>query len=500
MIWLMNIGIKVALAMLFVVGVGGSWLALTMPQPTKLSLLDKLALSWLLGVGYFAWLVSVSLLLFGRMYLWVWAASAVVCLVAVIRYRRVIFSAPKLGSIRWPRLRFTWSSVITALLSAVIVAQGAYVLAASLSSSLQWDGVFVWAVKAKAIYFDMTTHPGALLKYLSTTTHGAPGWVVMSTDLMKFSNPEYPLGLPALMAWVFVWVGGVDEQAIKVIVPTFFISLLALLSSRLGRVIAAPKALLLVALLSSAPFLVEMSITGYADVPLAALFGVAAAFGAEYIRQPTAQSRYLTIILAASMILMKKEGLILAVLLGAFLCAALLLTGTRQAVKEFVIRYAVGLLIIGGPWLLFALSHGYKGKDFLPITLSVFLENKSRLPRLVGYMCRLLQTFELFGYVWPVVVIFALARVSQWKRGEVIFLGLLCSAPLAIEVPLYVFSSWNPYMNHAYTSMNRLILHLLPVGVLLVGHLWSDGPYSCPQGSQLEANQEYNRSSRAERR
>src|SRR5206468_3094629 len=130
-----------------------------------------------------------------------------------------------------------------------------------------------------------------------------------------------------------------------------------------------------------------------------------------------------------------------------------------------------------------------KRKIFLPLTLGVLMQNKSRLPELVGYMWQLLQTFNLFGYIWPLVIIFALARISRWKHREVIFLGLLCAAPLAVDIFIYVFSAWDPYLWHVRTSMDRLILHLLPIGVLLMGHLWGGGSDRSDQDSPLEASQ-----------
>src|SRR5262245_33579175 len=200
------------------------WSALALlPRALPRSLAERLALGWLVGFIWLGWLVQLALLLLGHVPGWLWPAAAVVVPLAVLRHRRAIAVRPRPSSRLFRPTAVSWAVILLAIL----IGQSVYVLAASLSSGLGWDGLAVWAMKAKALYWDTVQVPGSLLAFLLS-----PSWA--------FSNPEQPLALSALETWLYLWVGGVDERAAKIVAPLCLVALLAVLSAHLTRLLDAP--------------------------------------------------------------------------------------------------------------------------------------------------------------------------------------------------------------------------------------------------------------------
>src|SRR5262249_18738523 len=201
-----------------------------------------------------------------------WPAATVVVPLAILWHRRAMAARLRRPAAS-PRLRRLSGAAWAALPLAVPVGPCGYVLAASLSRGPGWGGLAAWAVEAQALYWDTVQVPGSLLAFQLS-----PSWA--------FSNPEQPLALPALESWLYLWVGGVDERAAKIVAPLCLMALLAVLSAYLTRVLDAPRALSLACLLVLAPRLLELATTGYADVPLAAACGAAACYAARSVLNP----------------------------------------------------------------------------------------------------------------------------------------------------------------------------------------------------------------------
>jgi len=166
----------------------------------------------------------------------------------------------------------------------------------------------------------------------------------------------------------------------------------------------------------------------------------------------------------------KREGLALL----AVICLTIIVTkrGTRRAwlgVGAFVLAAA----LLSGPWWIFVARNAIANPDFLPIHLTTFGTNLSRLPTIVAMALSNLSSID-WSFVWPLAMVFGLidlvrrrrARSPVWHTDDVlpvtalVYLGLMSLS--------YVFSAFVPYQQHVASSFFRLAAHVVPLPVLWI--------------------------------
>ncbi|MGE0129530.1 MAG: hypothetical protein AB7U82_15745 [Blastocatellales bacterium] len=459
--------IKAALSTIFLAIIGRSYLRLSLPQSTGWPLSEKLALSWLIGAGVLGWMTHVSLLLSGRVSAAVWLIFGMVLVVdAAIHYRSILTFRPSLTGLRKISVGRISFAALPPL--AFLVLQCACLLISSLWFTQGWDGTILWDLKAKAIYLDSASNPGALMAYLNSPTS-------------IHSHLDYPLLLPSCDAWVFFWAGTADEQALKLIGPAFMLSLLALMVRSLTQILPAAHALLFACLLTTASYLFNHSKTGYADIPLAALAGAAAIYGADYLRKQTSSSLFLMALFTGFATLVKKEGILVAAVIPIAMTITLLFARKPADGVRSLLKSACLIAVIACPWSLFLMIHKIPGGDFAPISGAIFTANWNRFMEVIAFMPKLMSERELFGWFWIISAIVAIAGVARWNRPNVSFLGLTCAGYLAAVAAIYIFSAWRPYWTHVQSSLSRLLMHIAPVAVLFAGHSFAEQFFSKPK-------------------
>lgn len=148
------------------------------------------------------------------------------------------------GSPRW---------VVQALFAAVLLGFLLYLLRALTEPMWSNDFLAIWGLKGKTIFFSRSV-PSRLYD-----------WPPLS-----FSHPEYPLGIPFLLAGISFLTGKWDDHALALVFPCFQAATLAALYGWLRRRgssrALALWAAALVALLSP---LYSAFLTGMAEIPLA---------------------------------------------------------------------------------------------------------------------------------------------------------------------------------------------------------------------------------------
>jgi hypothetical protein len=233
-------------------------------------------------------------------------------------------------------------------------------------------------------------------------------------------------------------------------------------------------ALLFTCLLTIAPYLFGHSNTGYADIPLAAMAGAAAAYGADYLRGQTPSSLLLMLLFTGFSILTKKEGALIAAVMIIAMALALAFARKAPDIPKFLLKAACLLSLIAGPWFLFLMIHKIPGGDFAPATPALLIANWKRFVEVITFLPKLMSMEELYGVFWLIVAIAALTGIRRWNRPHVIFLGFTCFGYLAAISATYIFSAWNPYWLHVESSLSRLLMHVAPVAVLFASHSFAE--------------------------
>src|SRR5262249_47433999 len=212
--------------------------------PARLYSHEYVALSWLFGsmsVSFGLWLCS-----FFFHGLALQSAMSLLCLC--------------LGTIAFVRRKGHGSIRLTTsdrVLWALLLVQFVAVFYCSFKHTLGWDGLLNWEFKARIAYESGGSLPSTYF----------------ADQERAFSHPEYPLGIPNLELWFYLWLGEANQFWIKAIFPLFYAAgallLISLVERFSGRRILALISGLLFFFVPQ--FLVNpgAAVTGYADFPVA---------------------------------------------------------------------------------------------------------------------------------------------------------------------------------------------------------------------------------------
>jgi len=71
-----------------------------------------------------------------------------------------------------------------------------------------WDAISCWSLKGKAFFIDRN-----VISFYTQHSY-------------NFSHLSYPLYLPLMQTWIYIWLGKIDENMVKIIFPLFYMSVL----------------------------------------------------------------------------------------------------------------------------------------------------------------------------------------------------------------------------------------------------------------------------------
>jgi hypothetical protein len=348
----------------------------------------------------------------------------------------------------FPRRVSSWAAV-DVLLALILCVELAMIVAASLHSPLGWDGVFNFEMKARLIYENdpIGQLPSA---YLSDTSR-------------TWSHPQYPLMLPFAEFWVYSWLGRVDQSAIKILFPLFYMSAVGLLAGSVRRFASSRTALLTAVALGLLPPLTYLpgAASGYADVPLATALTGAVSFAYRGLVSDDADALRGSGVLCAIAGWTKLEGLILGCSLGVLALALGVALRRRGAVAALAIP-----LVLMAPWIIVQRLHGIPSGDFAAPANGLF-GNMHRLPDIAGLVFRELLRPGHWGLLWPCWLMaiglqrpFDRRTIYEWLPIAAVIL------PLSFYFVVFSFSAWPDVTEHVRLAMPRLLVPLAPVALM----------------------------------
>jgi hypothetical protein len=331
----------------------------------------------------------------------------------------------------------------------------------AMRETLHWDGLLVWEIKARLAF----QHGGALpLSYYSdSATHG-------------WSHPGYPLYLPMLELWLYLWIGEASQFWVKALFPFFYLAAVSVLWSaglRLtGRVWIGAAAAWLLLLVPRAVGARAGLLQGYADLPLAMLYLAAVAALLVGAGGDRAWLR-VAAVMSALLPWVKQEGLVL------WACFALVAAWLWR--REWRVALAVALpglaTILAWRGFLAAVSLT-PPETFLPMTIETLQANLPRVPALLRRLGEELIAIRRWSLLWPLTLLALLVLAVRCRRLATP-LALAVLVPLGVYLVPYVFTALQPYEMHVETSIDRLVLQVVPVAVLALALVL--GPAESPK-------------------
>jgi hypothetical protein len=315
---------------------------------------------------------------------------------------------------------------------------------------LPWDAWAQWATKARVWYAY-----GRIAAFIEPLQWLNSGGAMQFVD----AHSDYPGTVPLLQTWTALCLGRWDESLINAPWLAVLAALGLAFYAQLRRIgTGTAQAMLFSYLLLSIPFLdLHVAVAGYADIFVAAAYGMAAMALWQWIRLRERADAVLALIGALACVVLKKEGVVWALTL---LPPVLVAIDRRLGLKSVALLGAAVLL-----YLLFGPSE----------------------LRVLGYT---LQT-EFSNVSWPVVqhlfemdnwhLFWYLALLVIVLRRHVLFTG--AAAPSTVTMLgacAFVFVVFF-YSDAAggvedQSLVNRLPLHLVPALAFYLVLIWRQAP------------------------
>ena len=433
----------IALLVIFAAGFGATMLLFKKRQPVPF--VELFALSWLLGALF----VSVALPCLG-IFCSGLALQWLVTLAAILAGWQGLKSLRKSGhAITWPRP----ANPLETALCFVLLVEFMVMLFMAARESLGWDGLLVWEIKARYAFLNGGHLP---LRYFVDETR-------------LWSHPDYPLFLPMLETWLYLWIGDCDQFWVRIIFPPFYIAaafLLYLGASRLsgkrwiGLLAAALLFFLPCALTGEGNLL-----AGYADFPLAVLYLASVVYFLDWKREASFQNTAIFSIIAGAMPWMKHEGI---VLWACMMAQAVFQFARRRNFQAALLVPLPGLALWAGWNIATKILKVPANTDFLPLSFHVFRANAHRYGSIVREICRELSNPTHWSILWLVFLIAVPLLLVKLRQRVAIFLSLSAVIPVCFYSGVYIFSAWPSYMDHIQTSFPRLALQVSLVALLTI--------------------------------
>ncbi len=307
-----------------------------------------------------------------------------------------------------------------------------------------WDAWVQWATKAR-VWYEL----GHLAPFVR-----ADVWLAGGNGAYFDASPNYPATVPLLQVWTCVALGRWDDSAMNWPWLAILMSLVAAMYGALrGEGIAPLLALFGAYLLASLPLVdVHVALAGYADLPMGAVYALAAIAFYRWARRRDWRDAAIAILLAIACPLIKTPGWIWAATLIPGVVVVLL---PRRGARVVGIGFAVAALA------LLALARTQ--------------------PTLLGYhlhlnfapaWAQLVKSYYLMGN-WNLLWYAAVALVAfGWRRlrtPALLPLTVVAAAGIAFLFFVFAFTEAAVWMADL-TTANRATLHIVPllvfVGVL----------------------------------
>ena len=430
----------------------GSVCMLVVPLHARPHLFVQLALSWIFGtalVSIFVWILG-----FFTRAPFLPVLVAMLCIGLGLVYFKMRGRSPvSLQSWRKPQ-------PVELLLSAIIALEIAFVFYLSYVHTLGGDGLLNWEIKARYAFMNAGALPATYFQDAGRAT----------------SHPEYPLAIPYTELWLYFWMGETNQFWAKTIFALFYAAgtiLLVFFSTRLtGK---TWPGLLVAGLFFFIPQIsteTGSAIVGYADFPLSVFYltAIGSLVCACHKQNIASDDGGFSIYAIALGMLpwIKREGSVLW-MMGA-LCGLVVIWRNKKS-PLWILALLPGFLLMIGWKFYLSQVHAVSSPDFVPIGLDAFSANIYRLGSIASMLVRELVHTKHWSLFWPATALAGLFFLYRFRGFAAVVAVAGIAGPIAFYTGAYVFSNWPDYHDHVALSLNRLLIHVAPLGAMLVSAL-----------------------------
>ena len=134
-----------------------------------------------------------------------------------------------------------------------------------------WDAISCWSLKAKAFFID---------KNIFT--------FYLQHDYV-FAHNSYPIYLPLVQTWIYIWLGQINETLVKVIFPIFYFCSVFVIFNFFRKKFGELLALMLAFIFGSIPIIVDHGYIEYTNLLFSLVLFIAVYFLSTYISNEIAE-------------------------------------------------------------------------------------------------------------------------------------------------------------------------------------------------------------------
>jgi hypothetical protein len=390
------------------------------------------------------------------------AVAALGALAAVRSVRRP--RAAKLGS---PRARWHARAIPAVVVALVLAVCALGVARFSWVEPMFWDGRYIWAFKAKAMFSD-----GRLDRE-----------TFANVARYRYTALDHPPALPALQAWVYQCLGRVDERYGKSVGLIYWLGIGALLAAYLRRRVAWHWALLGSGLTLLLPAFAYYARSGGADVEQGFHLLAAGLLMAEWLQARRREDGILAALMLGTGGLIKPEGLSIA-LGGAALFLFLTPWRPRRSAVRDMGPIMLALLVPLLPWITLRLYWRIPSLMLTRMRLRPWPELAPRLATIAQETLREMTEWRRWELAWAAIAVGLVAYLCTRPRARhLLVLWALVGWQFLVDMMVYVL---NPYEIHwtLSASLVRLLLQLMPLAFVAAAASLLLGRPPPPCGSQ----------------
>ena len=381
---------------------------------------------------------------------------------------RRILSSRK--SSRWPALPIV-TSVLCVCLIAVILTVVSYNLAAR--PMYQFDSRAIWGMKAKILFFEHTILSEAVEEISSSHPH-----------------PRYPLLLPIASAWIFENLGEADDRAVRLLFLAFFVGIVMVVFQFQRSYGGDFAAILSVSALLLVPFLYRSmrpgASSGHADLIVSFYITASAVAMISWIRKGNHAFLTISTFLAVGAALTKNEGV--AFIVNLFLTTALFslvsldyyhekdpgntqywawLRGNAPRIYRLAAHaFIAGVLLLPSLYVRSSLPQFLDENYLHYLNLRQVASNLDRLPEVLKILFEEFLNIKDWGAIWILIMASMIGIGKTWKK-ESYFFFILILLQVAGYLIIFIITS-NDVTWQMGSALPRLLLHILPLGVMLL--------------------------------
>lgn len=456
MIELLRLSISIA-AVTFI---GFNLLWLISAKRLKFAALEALAISYGLGFG----MISLEMLLFSMMgmdftvpgILAPWSALVVLNL---LRYLILKNGLPICDAAEPIRCK---ASLLDKFLMAGIGFELLYALFRSLVKPIEsYDAIAIYAIRSKIFYL-----AGSVTQdYLANIAR-------------LFPHADYPLNIQLSETFLYISMGSLNDQLVKVIFPLFFAAILCIFYYAVRRISGPRYALIFTFVLAGIPHFNNYATNAYLEVPLAFYIFAGFLFLLRWIED---RSRTNELVLSAIAVAMagwtKNEGLLYCVIFSVLVFTAVASGRRRISGKDILYAFVYsGIIIsISLPWSIVKARWHIVNDEIALANL-----NPANLVRQIDKLGPVFYELQkqLFGpkkwnIFWPVMI----SALLIYHRRVIASPQRYITAAIVMALGGYILFYMISYVDVVFFASKtwaRFLLDLLPIAVYLVAVILKD--------------------------